>query len=155
MRVHVETLLPCSVEQAWEVIQSSAFLPEVSAPVVAFEPAEPLTVPERWSDIRIFRVRLFLFGKIPLGLRTISLEFIRPEEHVIQTQEQDSVVRRWQHRMAVRPGPEGQAIYSDTVDIDAGLSTLSVWSFAQWFYRHRHRGWLKVVKRLQAQRGAI
>ncbi len=151
MRVHVETDLPCSVEQAWEAIQSAALLSEVSGPLVPFEAVEPLSVQERWTASRVLRFRTYLFGGIVLGVRTIEVNFIHPEEHVIQTQERDSVVHLWQHRMALRPAPHGQAFYSDIVDIEAGLSTLSVWISAQWLYRHRHRRWLKVMRRLSGE----
>jgi len=104
---------------------------------------EPKPMPERWTDAKRIILRL-----PSIGNRVIEIEFIDPVAHVIQTQEKDSVVKRWQHRMQVEPGPEGQAYYSDAVDIEAGIFTLPVYALAQFLYRYRHRGWRRVTKRL-------
>lgn len=148
MRLKVETLFPCSVETMWEAIQSTALLKEVSSPLLKLEAIPPIVLPERWTDISSGSLRIYLFGKLSLGVRTINLEFIDQDAHIIQTQEHDAVVKQWQHRMAVRPAPHGHCYYSDTVDIKAGASTVSTWLFAQLLYRHRHRQWSKVLKRI-------
>jgi len=146
MRVYVETLLPFSVERVWQAIQSSALLAEASAPLLTFEPIEPAIQPERWTELQRIRLRTFLFGSIALGERTIEVESIDLQSHVIETLERDQVVRRWHHRMAIRPAARSQSLYSDTVDIEAGILTPLVWAFARLLYRHRHRRWRMVIE---------
>jgi hypothetical protein len=146
MRVHLETLLPCSVDQAWEAIQSSLFLMEVTPGDGERSVIEPRPMPARWTDVR--RIVLRLPG---LGERTIDIVRVDAETHIIQTQERDSVVSRWDHTMQVREAPQGRAYYSDTVDIEAGGFTLPIYVLAQCLYRYRHRGWLRIATRIGAQ----
>jgi hypothetical protein len=145
MRVHVRTLLPCSVEQAWEAIQSTTLLMEVTPRSRDSVVIAPDPMPKLWTDAKSIRLRLPGFGE-----RVINIELVDAAAHVIRTQESDSIVKRWQHRMEVQPGPQGQAYYSDTVDIDAGIFTLPVYTLAQFLYRYRHRGWLKIAKRISS-----
>jgi len=147
MRVHVKTLLPCSVQQAWEAIQSSALLLEVSPRL-----GDPATVmqapmPERWTDAQQIVLHLPWFGR-----RTIDVRRVDPQAHVIQTQERDAVVRRWDHTMEVTAAAHGACYYSDTVEIEAGAYTLPVYAMAQYLYRYRHRNWKKVAQRISSGR---
>jgi hypothetical protein len=148
MRVHVRSYLPCTVEQAWEAIQSSALLMEVSPRLG--DPATLLQspMPERWTEARQIVLQLPWFGR-----RTIEVERVDPQAHLIRTQERDAVVRRWQHTMEVRAAPRGGCHYSDTVEVEAGAYTPAVYALAQYLYRYRHRGWRKVARRLAAGAG--
>ncbi len=143
MRVHIETLLPCSVEQAWEMIQSSAHIMEVTPGGHASAIVEPKPMPAQWTDASRIVLQIPKAGK-----RIIEIELVDPAAHVIQTREHDSVVKQWLHRMQVKPGPNGQAYYSDTVDIAAGIMTIPVYALAQYLYRYRHRGWLRIARHL-------
>jgi len=146
MRVYVETLLPFSVERVWQAIQSSALLAEASAPLLTIPTIEPAIQPERWTEPQRIRLRTFLFGSIALGESTIEVQSIDPQSHIIETLERDQIVRRWRHRMAIRPAARNQSLYSDTVDIEAGFLTPLVWAFARLLYRHRHRRWRTVIE---------
>lgn len=143
MRVHVETTLPCSVDMAWSAIQSSDLLMEVTPGNGERSVVSPSPMPPRWTDARQIVLRL-----PGLGLRTIDVVRVDAENHVIETRERDAVVQRWDHTMRVRPTPDGRACYSDTVEIEAGLFTWPVYVAAQCLYRYRHRGWLRISRRL-------
>jgi hypothetical protein len=149
MRVHVSTWLPCSVQQAWEAIQSSALLLEVSPRLGDPSTLYQSSVPERWTEASQIILQLPWFGR-----RTIQVVQVDDRAHVIETRERDSVVRRWNHRMEVKPASESGCWYSDTVDIGAGVYTLPVYLMAEYMYRYRHRGWKKVAKRLMSDEPA-
>jgi hypothetical protein len=145
MRVHVKTKLPCSVQQAWDAIQSTALLLEVSPKLGdSSAPGQP-ALPDRWTDNKQIVLQLHWFGR-----RTIQVEYVDNHAHVIRTQESDSVVRRWQHTMEVSGAPDGGCYYSDTVEIEAGVNTLLVYFLAEYLYRYRHRRWKKVARRIVA-----
>jgi hypothetical protein len=148
MRVHLESVLPCSVEQAWDAVQTTALLREVTLPLLTFPAVDPGALPVRWSALPSVRLRSFLYGLIPLGERVIEIESVDSDGRVIRTRERDSVVRSWKHRISVQPAARGFARYSDTVDINAGMFTVPIWAFAQCLYRHRQRRWRRVAKRL-------
>jgi hypothetical protein len=149
MRVHVKSWLPCTAQQAWEAIQSSALLLEVSPKMGDASSLIQSPMPARWTEARQIVLQLPWFGT-----RTIEVERVDPQAHVIRTQEHDAVVRRWQHTMEVTAAPQGGCWYSDTVEIDAGAYTLPVYALAQYLYRYRHCGWKKVAQRIVAGKQA-
>jgi hypothetical protein len=115
-----------------------------------FIPADPPQFPERWLEGATLHFRIYLFGIVPLGTHTISLERIDPAAREIQSRESEWLVRRWDHLVRVCPTGNGQTLYSDEIIIDAGWATFFVWLFAHWFYRHRQRRWRRVARRLAA-----
>jgi hypothetical protein len=104
--------------------------------------------PERWTQGSTYRFRCYFFGVVPLGVHTILIERIDPVALEIQSREHEALVRHWDHLIRIRPTPEGNALYSDEIEISAGLLTPLVWAFAQWFYRHRQRRWRRIARRL-------
>jgi hypothetical protein len=150
MKVYVESVLHCPVEKVWEELQRPALLLEIIRPLFWFVPADGSQFPERWREGATLRCKGYLFGVIPLGTHTIFLERIDSTAREIQSRESDPFVRRWDHLIRTLPTTDGRTRYSDEVLIEAGLLTCFVWAFAQWFYRHRQRGWRRVARRLVA-----
>jgi hypothetical protein len=150
MRAYVESVLPCPAEKVWDELQRPALLLEVIRPLFRLVPADDPQFPERWLQGATVRCQGYLFGIIPLGIHTVFLERIDPVAREIQSRESESLVRRWDHLIRVRPAGEGRTLYSDEIVIEAGWLTAFVWLFAQWFYRHRQRRWRRVARRLVA-----
>ncbi len=151
MRVYVESVFPAAPEQVWDEVQKSALLLEIIRPLVRLVPVAPLPFPERWPQGRALSCKSYLFGFIPLGTRTLLFERIDPVAHEIQTREHDPLIQRWDHRISVRQAPAGQTLYADEIEIGAGVLTWLVALFAAWFYRHRHKRWLRVLDRLASK----
>jgi hypothetical protein len=148
MRVYVACVLNCPPDRVWNEVQKSALLREVCRPLIRFAPVDPPQFPDTWIEGGTIRCRSFLFGFIPLGTRTLFAERIDQAAHEIQSRERDPLIRRWDHLIRVRPADGGRTRYSDEIVIEAGMITPLVWSFAQWFYRHRQRRWHRVAQRL-------
>jgi hypothetical protein len=91
---------------------------------------------------------LFVFGVIPIGVRTLHFEKIDQKNYEIQSREHDPLIARWDHLVSIEPLADAQSIYRDTIDIDAGSLTFVVWAWANWFYRHRQRRWRALAKTL-------
>jgi len=147
MLVEVSTLLDCSAAKAWKEVQKSSLLLHVIWPLVRLEPAG-VPFPERWSEGLTIQCRSFMFGIIPIGVHTLHIEKIDPENHEIQTREHDPLVPRWDHLISIRPLDDSRSIYRDRIDIDAGRLTAVVWAWAHWLYRHRQRRWRALAKTL-------
>lgn len=151
MRVLVQSTLPCDADHAWDAVQTLALLREVCWPLIRLGPTRHAPLPERWQDGATVAMRPYIFGLVPLGTRWLHWERIDPAIREMQTREHDPLIRRWDHRIQVEPLTPGQCRYTDDVEIEAGVLTLPVWLFAQWFYRHRQRRWRRVARRLQSQ----
>jgi hypothetical protein len=153
VRVFVETVLDCAPELVWAEVQTSALLVEVAWPLIRLVPAESPELPRLWERTHPIRLRSYLFGFIPLGVRTLAFERIDSERREIETREHDPLIRRWDHTVRVEARADGRTLYSDDIEIEAGLLTIPVVLFAHWFYRHRQRRWRGVALRLSEASG--
>ncbi len=148
MRVDVATELECPAAKAWEEVQKSALLLHVAWPLARIVPADSGAFPARWQSGLTVRCKLFVFGIIPIGVRTLHFEAVDQQACEIRTREQDPLVRKWDHVIAIRPLGPGRSHYRDTIDIDAGRLTLPVWVWTSWFYRHRQWRWRALARTL-------
>ncbi len=88
------------------------------------------------TDIRI--LKLFRYANY-----NIRIDCVNPVDRVLITKEGNRDVRSWKHRVDVKPSRTG-SVWTDYLEIDAGLLTPFVCLFARFMYIHRHN-----------QRGAV
>ena len=148
MKVDVSTELNCSATKAWDEVQKSALLLYVIWPLARITTTGLPDFPERWRQGLSVRCRAYVFGLIPIGIRELHFETIDQTGYRIVTRESDPLVKRWNHTFSVTPSGTDRSIYRDVIDIDAGASTILVWAWASWFYRHRQRRWRALAKSL-------
>lgn len=146
MKVTVRSVFDCPPEFVWDRVQTSAAFLEVIRPLMRVEPVDGTPLPERWAERTSVSVRMYLFGFLPLGRHTIRHADIDPHGRQIRSKESGTLVRSWCHDITVADADRGRALYSDEVEIRAGLLTLPVWVFAWLFYRHRQRRWKKLIR---------
>lgn len=117
----------------------------VARPMVAFITVSSPALPERWKEGK-YVVGLRLFGFIPLGHQTIVMSVpSRSGSHIeLRDNGYSSLPSRWDHLIAIRSA-EGGCVYSDLVEVKAGVLTPFVWVFAWLYYRRRQRRWLRLV----------
>ena len=150
MKLHVQTTLPCSPEAAWQEVKKPSLLMHVASPIVTFKPVSPPTLPAKWPAGQSVKLKTHLFGVIPMGVRTLFFEEISDRHMRLQTREHDPLIRKWDHLIEIGRGEGGETRYADLLDLDAGVLTLPVWLFAQFFYRHRQRRWRRLAKTLNS-----
>jgi hypothetical protein len=141
MKVDVSTPLGCSAEAAWNEVQKTSLLRHVIRPLARVTAVDPSGFPERWREGMTFRCRTYIFGFIPIGVRTLRFRRIDAVAREIVISESDPLVRRWDHTISIAPAGARRSIYRDVIDLDAGALTLVVWAWTSWFYRHRQRRW--------------
>jgi hypothetical protein len=147
MIVDISTVLDCPAAKAWEAVQKSSLLLYVIWPLARVVPIGA-PFPERWTEGLTVHCKSFVFGIIPLGVRTVRFEKIDQKNHEIQSREHDPLISRWDHLISIKPLTDSRSIYRDRIDINAGGLTLLVWAWANWFYRHRQRRWRARAKTL-------
>jgi hypothetical protein len=148
MKVDISTALSCQAERVWVELQTIALLQRVAWPLARLKPAGNARFPPRWSEGMTFRCRLYIFGFIPIGVRTLHVERLDQNKREMQTREHDPLVRTWDHLISVSArGAEG-TIYRDQIEINAGALTFVVWAWANWFYRHRQSRWRAIARSL-------
>jgi hypothetical protein len=143
--IEISTFLNAAPDTVREHIRTSKLLRHVNAGLLSFDPIEPPTLPEHWSE-GDYRVRVRLFGFVPLGLQTIGIRDPGPEDDwVVRDEGSGSIARVWDHHIFVTREGAGSR-YTDRVRIEAGILTPFVVLFAQLQYRHRQRRWRRLVK---------
>jgi len=93
-------------------------------------------------------MQIVIFGIVPMGVHSVHLEKIDQTKYEIQSREHDPRVAQWDHLISIKPLDESRSIYRDTIEINAGILTIVVWAWANWFYRHRQRRWRALAKTL-------
>jgi len=73
MTIQLSTVLNAPSERIWEEVNRTALHAYVTRPLLTFEPVDPPTLPERW-EAREYRVRMKLFGAVPLGWQIVKVE---------------------------------------------------------------------------------
>ncbi len=145
MRLSLTTHLPAPPERVWEEVLRSRLLEHVAAPGVRFQPTSPSELPAIWSD-GSYEVRMLLFGWLPAGKQIIRISRSSDgRAHVLRDDGAGQLAKRWDHTILVQPNADGGTEYTDVLDVQAGALTPFVWTFAQFFYRHRQRRWRALV----------
>jgi hypothetical protein len=145
MRVHVQSEFQASADRVWRKVQTVGLLMSVMRPLVRIAVTTD-GYPERWTPGKELCGRLYLFVWLPLGPHAIGIESVDDTRMQIMTREHGLLAPSWDHLIAVRSTPAGETIYSDTIDIRAGLLTPMLWLFANVFYRHRHCRWKRLLR---------
>jgi len=146
INVTIQTRLACAATRAWEEVQKPCLLIYVAAPWLKFTPRNDQGFPGTWEEGDFF-VSMFVFGFLPLGLERIgiSTRIGADGDFYIRDDGGGTLVRRWDHLITIRPDGNDICLYSDSVDIRAGILTPLVWIFAQLFYRWRQHRWRRLV----------
>jgi ligand-binding SRPBCC domain-containing protein len=146
VRVFIESILPAPPDRVWEALERPETLQRIAAPVLRFRPAQPGGLPRYWRRGTEARLRLYLFGLLPLGPHTIRVDAADPARGELRTRESGLMAPVWNHTIRIAAHGDGATRYSDEVEIRAGVRTPVVWLFAQLFYRHRQRRWRTLLR---------
>ncbi len=142
MRVRLSTKLPITADEAAALVATPALLNHIAAPLLRFMALDPTVLPEVRAERR-YHVRVLLGGVLPLGRQWIDISRHDAQDGGFRMRDNGSgdLARRWDHWITITPDNAGGCTYTDDVEVDAGLLTPFVWSFARLFYAHRQRRW--------------
>jgi hypothetical protein len=146
MKVDLTTVLPCRMEDAVTHVMTFRLLQYVAYPLISFSAVAGSRLPEKWTE-GTHRVRVWLFGIIPLGRQAVEISRPAfPEGFSIRDAGHSTLIPVWDHVITIEPHPEGVR-YRDRVDVSARVLTPLIWLFARIFYGHRQRRWRRLVAR--------
>ena len=143
MIVHKTSTFPASRKKVFHYIQKLKTLQYVAWPFATFEPvgeSNPV-----WKPGSVSSYRFKLFGLIPFGTHTIRIETFT--EDLIQSRERNTLVPTWDHRIDLKVVDGGHTEYTDHIEIKAGWKTVFVWLWAETFYAHRQRKWIRMLEK--------
>lgn len=141
--VYVKSTFPSDIDSVFKLLTDVKTLQYIASPYASFkiigEDKELV-----WKEGQTFSFLFKMFCFIPYGTHTIKV--INFNKDGIYTNESNTNVPIWNHRIKLIDNGNGTTDYSDEVEIGAGWKTFIVWLWANCFYKHRQRKWLKLIK---------
>lgn len=141
MIVQKTSVFPASRKTIFEKLQKLETLQYIAKPFATFEPIGDTAAV--WEEGGESSYRFRLFGIIPYGTHTIRI--IRFETEKISSREGNEHVPVWNHDITLVSLDDEHTQYTDRVEIHAGWKTLFVWIWANLFYAHRQRRWIRLL----------
>ena len=143
MIVQKTALFPAGRDTVFEKLRHLETLQYIAKPYAAFEPVDDAV--QVWTEGSTSSYRFRLFGLIPFGTHTIHIVRFAPDG--IMSREENKHVPVWNHEIRMEQTDEQHTRYVDRVKIQAGWKTVFVWLWANAFYAHRQRRWIKLLKK--------
>ena len=141
MIVQKTSLFPASKETVIRKLQQLETLQTIAKPYATFEPiGETLTT---WAVGSTSAYRFWLFGVIPYGTHTIHI--LRFDPDGVSSREGNAHVPVWNHEIRLVKKNENHTRYTDRVEIHAGWKTVFIWLWANAFYAHRQKKWVRLL----------
>jgi len=147
MIVRKSSVFPAPRDMVFEKLQKLETLQYIAKPYASFEPvgsAEPV-----WTVGSTSSYRFRLFDLIPFGTHTIHIIRFDPER--VSSHEGNEHVPVWNHDITMIPLNSSYTKYTDQVEIQAGWKTLFIWLWANVFYAHRQRKWIRLLKEKESK----
>ena len=141
MIVRRTSIFPAQRQEVFSLLQRLETLQYVAAPYATFSPVEGQK-DTMWQIGSTTSYRFRLLGFIPFGTHTIRIE--RFDMDIVQSREHNEHIRVWDHKITLRDMGT-QTEYIDEVEIHAGWKTPFIWLWAQAFYAHRQRKWIRLL----------
>ena len=148
MIVQRTSVFPADRNTVFHKLRQLSTLQTIAAPYASFEPVGDGTPTWEVGGTSAYRFRLF--GFIPFGTHTIHI--VRFDPDGISSREGNEHVPAWNHDIKLRPLDDGRTEYTDRVEIHAGWKTAFVWLWAEAFYAHRQRKWIRLLRQAEQWR---
>lgn len=142
MIVRKSSLFPAPRVTVFRKLQQLETLQLIAKPFATFEPVEETVSTWEVGSTSAYRFRLF--GLIPYGTHTIHI--LRFDPDGVSSREGNEHVPVWNHDITLKAVDGKHTRYTDRVEIQAGWKTVFIWLWANAFYAHRQRRWIKLLR---------
>lgn len=149
MNVKITSIFNASPERVWQEVSTSRLLLYVASPILEFVPIGNEPLPAIWSPGE-YMVQMKLLGIVPLGKQAIAISFPTPPEagkhYSVLDDGKGQIASTWRHLITIEDSGDGRTLYTDEVTVKAGVLTVFIWVFANFFYRHRQNRWKRLIQ---------
>ena len=146
MNATITSKLNISANDAWHLVKKSSTLTFVTKGLLSFSDCDHF--PAEWIENKSVISRLKFFGFIPAWNHQIFFQKVSDPELEIATDERGGIVSKWRHRIKICSMDKGATcLYTDEVEIEAGLFTPVVWLYANLLYRYRQLRWKVLISK--------
>ena len=148
MDVKISSVLNSTSEKIFSELLKPSLLQEVASPLLKFKPVDKQRFPKKWKLGKVYTFKIYFLMFLYIGKHSICIKKINYAKKRIISNESGFLVKTWNHIICVRNHIKGKSIYTDDVEIHAGILTPLIWLFANLFYRHRQKKWKKIAEKL-------
>lgn len=141
MIVQKTSVFPAARKTVFGKLQQLETLQYIARPYAEFEPTDRTI--RTWKAGGTSSYRFRLFGVIPFGTHRIHI--VRFDPARVSSREGNEHVPVWNHDIMMKQIDDHRTLYTDRVEIRAGWKTVFVWLWANAFYAHRQRKWIKLL----------
>lgn len=146
MKATITSELNVSADHAWQLVKKSSTLIFITKGLLSFSGSDHF--PDEWDENSTVVSRLRFFGIIPAWNHQIHFQKVSDNELEIITEEQGGIVSKWKHRIKISSMNKGATcLYTDDVEIEAGVFTPLVWLYADLLYRYRQLRWKVLISK--------
>lgn len=144
--IELSTPLGASADAVWAAVKTPA--------AFRFVTRRLLTMPaiadrhDDWREGETVVGWVFLFGFLPFSRHHLHIARIDDSTRTLSSRESGGVVTMWNHDIEVAPIDGTTCHYRDRIEIEAGILTPVVVTYARWFYRMRQRRWRALARGL-------
>jgi len=143
IKIIISSTFSNSAEKIWNKLLNIETLIEICKPMVTFK--SKLNEKEmKWEIKKEYVFKLFIYGFIPFGDHKIILKELDKENKIILSNENNKIVKIWNHLILMENVGENEVKYTDEVEIYAGIFTLFTAIWAKLFYKHRQKKWKRI-----------
>lgn len=144
------SIFPAPAEEVFRELRKLKTLQFIAKPYATFAPVHGADEGPVWERGKTFAFDFKLFGILPFGRHVIHVMQFDESTHRIYTEESNTHVPIWNHRIRLERLDGGRTQYTDEVEIGAGWRTGAVYLWAVCFYRHRQRKWIRLLRNLSS-----
>ena len=106
--------------------------------------------PRYWKNKMTVKAKLLIYGIIPFGgIHSLNFVEIDPENFYVLTNEKNSAVKIWNHKIQLRKTNQNQTKYTDEIELYAGILTGFIAKWAESLYKYRQKRWRLVAQKLK------
>jgi hypothetical protein len=143
--------LNIDINTAWNEVQKSSLLKFVCKGKVTFKPVGS-EFPEYWKENMTIKTKMLIYGLIPFGgIHSLKFAEVEPEKFSALTNEKNSIVKIWNHRIIMGKIDENRIKYTDEIELNAGILTNFVSKWAESLYLHRQKRWKIVANEIKTK----
>jgi hypothetical protein len=144
VKATITSELNISANDAWHLVKKSSTLTFVTKGLLSFSDCDHF--PAEWIEGSTVVSRLRFFGIISAWNHQTHFLKVSDTELEIITEEKGGIVSKWKHRIKISSMNKGATcLYTDEVEIEAGLLTPGVWWYANLLYRYRQFRWKSLI----------
>ena len=143
MLVKVMSVFNCDSEELFGEVKKTESLFYIAKPLIKFLQLPEHPLPELWGEGK-YPVKMYILGFIPFGKQWIVISIDNNNLH-IRDNGYSKLIKKWDHNIYLKGVGENKTLYTDTIDINAGILTIFIAMFANIFYRWRQKRWRRLI----------